>query len=149
MTSLIRMNSLMSLVIKKESILKRILIILLPLVVIGTVVYTKLFYGEHGGIECSTYKHFGIYCMGCGSTRQLYHALNGDFKTAFLYNVGCIVIYPAYIYIYYVVIRWNLNKKIEIKHAYILAICACILVVYMLLRNIYIPAFDFMRPLGN
>lgn len=139
----------MSSIDKKVNLIKRTLIVLLPLIAIGAVIYIKHFYKGAGGIECATYKYFGIFCMGCGSTRQLYYALNGDFKTAFLYNVGCVVIYPAYIYIYYLVIRWNLNKKIKIKHAYILAICACILVVYMLLRNIYIPAFDFLRPLGN
>jgi hypothetical protein len=133
--------------INKSTLLKRIIAILLPLVVIGAALYIKLFYKVAGGIECATHKYFGIYCMGCGSTRQLYYALNGDFKTAFLYNVGCIIIYPAYIYIYYLVIRWNLDKKIETKHAYILSLFACILVVYMILRNIYIPIFDILRPL--
>jgi hypothetical protein len=87
--------------------------------------------------------------MGCGSTRQLYYILQGQFKKAFYYNVACVIIYPAYAYLYYLILRWAIKgKAINYKQAYILAALALTLILYMILRNIPIRAFDFLRPLG-
>jgi uncharacterized membrane protein len=87
--------------------------------------------------------------MGCGSTRQLYYALNGELIKAFKYNVACVIIYPAYAYLYYLILRWAIKgEKINYKQAYILAAVAIILSIYALLRNIPIAAFNFLRPMG-
>ncbi len=85
--------------------------------------------------------------MGCGSTRQLHYLLNGDIKTAINYNVGAVIIYPTFIYLYYLIVRWGVqDKEITTKQAYILAILAGILLLYMILRNIPLSVFEILRP---
>lgn len=134
---------------KHKRLIKIIIAILIPLAIIAIIVYIKFFYKIGSGIECFTYKYFRIYCMGCGSARQLYFALNGQFEKAFYYNVCCVIIYPAYAYLYYLIMRWVIkDKKIDYKQAYILAIFAGVLIIYMVLRNIPIDVFDILRPLG-
>ncbi len=135
--------------IKKNKSVKILLLFFILVLTVVVLFYIKYFYVAGHGIECFTYKYFGIYCMGCGSTRQLYYALNGEFKKAFYYNVACVIIYPAYIYLYYLIIRWSIkDKKINYKQAYVLAAVALTLTVYMILRNIPIEIFDILRPVG-
>jgi hypothetical protein len=87
--------------------------------------------------------------MGCGSTRQLYYFLNGQIKKAFSYNVACVIIYPAYVYLYYLLARWTFwNRRPGYKHAYVLAALAVMLIIYMIFRNIPLKVFDVLRPLG-
>lgn len=137
----------MNFIDKKIPIIKKMLVFLMPLLFVFMIVYIKFFYVSKGGINCITYTHFGIYCMGCGTTRQLYYLINGDIKTAFFYNVGCIVIYPALAYLYYLIVGWSFkDKKIKTRQAYILAGLAVVLVIYMILRNIPLAVFDILRP---
>lgn len=138
---------LMNFIKKHRKFFKISIVIILSIIVICALIYIKFFYNIEEGFECVTYKHFGILCMGCGSTRQLYYLLNGDLKSAITYNIGAIIIYPAYTYLYYLILRWGLfDKKIKTKQAYILAIIAGILLLYMILRNIPIRAFAAFRP---
>ncbi len=117
------------------------------MLLLSALLYVKYFHEIGEGIGCMTYKLFGVYCTGCGSTRQIYYLMNGDISRAFMYNVGAIVIYPTYAYLYYLIVRWAVKgKKIEKKQAYILASIAGILLIYMMLRNIPIQAFDILRP---
>ena len=120
-----------------------------PIIAAAIILYMKLIYEPGHGIACFTHKYLGIYCMGCGSTRQLYYLLQGQFKKAFHYNVACVIIYPAYAYLYYLILRWAIKgENINYKQAYLLAAFALTLILYMILRNIPIRAFDFLRPLG-
>jgi hypothetical protein len=140
--------SLVNFIDRNLKLIKKLLVIILPLLVVLVLLYIKFFYEVNGGIQCVTYKYFGIYCTGCGTTRSLYYLLLGDIKTAFYYNVGIVIIYPAYVYLYYLLLRWSItDKKFEIRHAYTLAVFAGIMIIYMILRNIPIKIFDILRPL--
>lgn len=134
---------------KNIKAVKIISVIFVTASVIAILFYVKYIYKPGHGINCFTYKYLGIYCMGCGSTRQLYYALNGQLVKAFYYNVACVIIYPAYVYLYYLLLRWAFaDKGLSYKHAYALAAVAIALIIYMILRNIPLEAFDVLRPLG-
>jgi hypothetical protein len=137
-------------IIKKHiKAVKLISVLLVTAAAAAAAVYMKFFYEPGHGINCFTYKVFGIYCMGCGSTRQLYYALDGQIKKAFYYNVACVIIYPAYAYMYYLLLRWAFADKLPgQKHAYVLAAVAVALIIYMILRNIPLKVFDVLRPAG-
>jgi len=127
--------------------IKIILAVSVPVIAAAVTIYIKYFYVPGHGVGCFTYKYLGIYCMGCGSTRQLYYALNGQIGKAFQYNVACVIIYPAYAYLYYLILRWTIkDEKINYKQAYFLAAVAIVLNIYMILRNVPFKAFVVLRP---
>lgn len=137
----------MSFIDKNIKIIKIVSLIILFVFTFVVVIYLKYYYTPGHGVACFTYKYFGIYCMGCGNTRQLYYALDGQFAKAFSYNVACVAIYPTYAFLYYLVLRWVLyDKKVGYKQAYILATVAILLSVYMILRNIPLSGLDILRP---
>ncbi len=138
---------LKSIINKNIKIIKIAAVILPPIVALAVAIYIKFYYTPGHGISCFTHKYLNFYCMGCGSTRQMYYALNGEFLKAFKMNVGCIVIYPTYLYLYYIILRWAIkNKKIDYSHAYVIAALALILSLYSIVRNIPLDALDFLRP---
>ena len=136
--------------IKRHTLaLKVIVNVAIIAIVVSVLIYIKWFYKPGHGIDCFTYKYFKIYCMGCGSTRQLYYALQGQLKKAFYYNVGCVIIYPAYAYLYYLVLFWTIkDAPISNKQAYVLAAFALVLAIYMIIRNIPLEIFNVLRPVG-
>ena len=137
----------MSSIDKIKQPVKIAIAVLLPVSAIIVLLYIKYGYSLGEGISCFTNKYLGVYCMGCGTTRQLSLLLEGDVKNAFMQNVGAVIIYPAYFYLYYLVLRWAVwDKKIKPKQAYVLAVFAGIMIIYMILRNIPLDAFDILRP---
>ena len=90
---------------------------------------------------CIFRKATGIYCPGCGSTRALRALFGGDFFAALRYNpfsISVLFALPALL-----VLR---RPQFRVLY-YRLAVVACVFVlVFTVLRNVPLPAFDFLRP---
>ncbi len=90
---------------------------------------------------CVFRKATGIYCPGCGSTRALRALFAGDFLAALRYNpfsIAVLFALPALL-----VLR---RPKFHALY-YRLGVVVCVVVlVFTVLRNLPLPAFDFLRP---
>ena len=104
--------------------------------------------GDNGpGIACMTYTVFGLYCAGCGLTRQLHHLLHGEFAVAFSYNPMGIIIWPVFLVMYVVFIRWVVFKKPLPKlPLWVVIVFTILLIIYMILRNIPYEPFCYLAP---
>ncbi len=104
--------------------------------------------GETGpGISCMTYRIFGVYCAGCGLSRQLHHILHGEFLLAFSYNPMGIVIWPVLLVVYIVFVRWAIwDKPFPNLPLWAVIVFTGVLVVYMILRNIPHEPFIYLAP---
>ena len=90
---------------------------------------------------CIFRKATGIYCPGCGSTRALRALFGGDFFAALRYNpfsVSVLFALPALL-----VLRRPQFRALYYRLAVV--VCAFVL-VFTVLRNVPLPAFDFLRP---
>ena len=123
-----------------------IVILLAALLVIGY--FYVINPGETGpGVGCFTYKVFGVYCAGCGLTRQLHHLLHGDFALAFSYNVLGIIIWPLLALVYIVLVRWGVwDKPLPNLPLWTVITLASVIVVYMVLRNLPVEPFCYLAP---
>ncbi len=146
--TIVTLRILLKDIIKKNlKLIKIIAVIVPPVIAVCVIIYLKYYYVPGHGVSCFTYKYFGLYCMGCGGTRQLYYAINGEFIKAFMMNPACVVLYPTYGYLYYLIIKWAVkDKKITHNEALIIAASALLLSLYAIVRNIPIKALDFLRP---
>lgn len=95
--------------------------------------------------ECFLYKHFGIYCPGCGGTRMVKSLLKLDFYQAFRYNPFIFsVLVLGVILIFINIILKLKGKKLIVPKERDLIIFSALILVYFLLRNI--PVFSFLIP---
>ena len=94
------------------------------------------------GIPCLFYKITGLKCPGCGITRLIFSLIKLDFRQAFFYNplvfillpfIGFYIIYQEYLYI--TKKEDQIIKKIP---SYIYYVLIIILIIYAILRNIFI-----------
>lgn len=90
---------------------------------------------------CVFRKATGIYCPGCGSTRALRALFAGDFFAALRYNPFSIVAFFA-LPVLLVLAR---PKFRAVYYRLGVVVCAVVL-VFTVLRNLPLPAFDFLRP---
>ena len=90
---------------------------------------------------CVFRKATGVYCPGCGSTRALRALGRGDFWAALRYN-------PLTIAIIFALPLLLVLRQAKFRVAYRrFAVGACIVIItFFILRNIPIPALDFLRP---
>lgn len=68
------------------------LVIGIPFLIFYMATYDKGIYPE-----CIMYRHFGIYCPGCGGSRAVAALLGGDIISSIIYHP--VVIYSAVIYV--------------------------------------------------
>ncbi len=90
---------------------------------------------------CIFRKATGIYCPGCGSTRALRALSQGDFLAALRYNPLTIAVLFALPFL--LVLRRPKFRAVYYRFAVV--VCA-VVIVFFILRNIPISAFDFLRP---
>lgn len=79
--------------------------------------------------KCFLYKFTGIQCPGCGTGRAIYNLLNGNIKTAFLYNPLLFLAIPTLIILF-------CSKKMRLNHIFSKWV-AIVVILYMILRNIF------------
>ncbi len=90
---------------------------------------------------CIFRKATGIYCPGCGSTRALRALFGGDFFAALRYN-------PFSVAVLFALPTLLVLRRPQFRALYYrLAVVVCgVVLVFTILRNVPLPAFDFLRP---
>lgn len=88
--------------------------------------------------KCLLHEHTGLLCYGCGSTRAVYALMRGEWA----YSLQCnLLLLPS--------LAW-LAALCFIRHPQrfnaMLYAGMGVLLLYMVLRNIPLPAFDCLRP---
>ena len=118
------------------------------LIVAGLIYYfINKFFGL--AIPCPVRFVTGLYCPGCGVTGMCISLLSLDFAGAFFYNPAIMTALPIFIY-FIIVFIYRYIKSGDLKPEKIENIILYGLIIYFVLfgiiRNIPLPAFEFMRP---
>lgn len=90
------------------------------------------------GIDCPIEALTGIYCAMCGATRSTWSVLDGDFVTAYHYNVFYFLLLPyfipRYIYSWYQFIKYKrIKTNIDFWLIFLVGIG------FIILRNTILP----------
>ncbi len=106
--------------------------------------------------QCFLYQTTGIYCAGCGATRALYALLHGRVLTALHDNVLFVTALPFILaaVALYTWKSWRSGAWAEIYLPGRLLARAgfwlfLLSLVFMLVRNLPGPAFDWLRPIAG
>lgn len=117
---------------------KKLILILLGLIIL--LLYLIIGSKFHIFIECPIYKHFHVYCPGCGLTRMLLSILKLDLYQAFRYNPLVFIMTPFIIFFAVEKMYSEYKNKKSIYKSvpnYIWYVVIVILIVYAVLRNIF------------
>lgn len=100
--------------------------------------------------SCPSRQFLGIYCPGCGSQRAVHQLLHGDWLQAFRYNPVLLLTLPLLVVL---LIQWLLRTfwdkvwRIRLfENNKVLYGLFFFFILYMIARNIPIPALDWLRP---
>lgn len=100
---------------------------------------------------CGIHSLTGLYCAGCGGTRALHSLLRLDIVSALKNNLPVVLLM---IFGAIGVIRYNLTvftgpvKRADTKIGVLCIAFLAFMLIYMVLRNIPLPAFEILRPLS-
>ena len=105
--------------------------------------------------QCLLYQATGYYCAGCGATRAVHALLHGRVFEALHDNVLFVMLLPVVMamVVPFAMRAWRENKwpsirlgqrSIAVRGVAIVAIA----LVFMAVRNVPGPAFDWLRPLA-
>ena len=120
----------------KNKVLKDILLLLV------LILYLIIGHIYHIYIPCVFHKLTGLYCPGCGLTRMLYSIIKLDFYAAFRYNPLLFILFPfgLVLFINYVISLLKNKQPLYLKVPdYIWYILIILLIIYGIVRNIYVP----------
>lgn len=103
--------------------------------------------------KCMLHQTTGLHCPGCGMTRSVHAALNGQFEQAFAYNVLAVVVLP---YLAFLAVRsswhwvWGTPAKpsrwpLGVRRWAPLAI-GIVLLVFGVLRNVPVYPLTLLAP---
>ena len=89
--------------------------------------------------KCIFREMFGIYCPGCGTTRMIKALLRLNIYEAFLFNPLMFIYFVIFgIYFLYNSIRYVRGNNIKKINFNIVILLIIILLIYMIIRNIYL-----------
>jgi hypothetical protein len=96
---------------------------------------------------CMFHMTTGLHCPGCGGTRAVHHALNGEVGTAFNQNALAVVVLPLVAVALLSVAAFALTGhwfgKVRVPPAIVWAVVG-VLVLFAILRNL--PGFEWLAP---
>ena len=121
--------------------MKKVLI-KLAIILALSFIYLLISYFTGFYIPCLFHLLTGLYCPGCGVTRMLQSILKFDFYAAFRYNQLLFIMLPAIAFLVINSIICYIKKETPIYkmvNSKIWIITIVILIVYGILRNIYLP----------
>lgn len=104
--------------------------------------------------RCTLHNLTGLHCPGCGMTRSLHSALNGDFAQALSYNILAPIILPVFfVSISRSLWSWVRGRKL-VRSAnpprkwktYLPIILGSLLVIFFVLRNIPVYPLTLLAP---
>ena len=99
-----------------------------------------IFYRKTGlGIPCLFHSVTGLYCPGCGITRVITYALQGQFLTAMGYNHALFFLLPVLAVLFLSMMISYIktgNKNLSSLQTFILCFIIIVLCSYALIKNI-------------
>ena len=90
---------------QKKNYTYEIILVITILILLLTIIYISYLKKFLEIPECIIFKKYGIYCLGCGSTRAVYSLWNGNILKSIYYN-------PLIIYIIIVVFLYLITEGI-------------------------------------
>lgn len=102
--------------------------------------------------KCFSYQITGLHCPGCGTTRALNAALNGDIRQAFAYNLLFVLTIPLLMYHLIDIAVWNLVKRrlprlVSARWSSpLILLLVVIMISFGILRNIPTQPFTLLAP---
>lgn len=104
--------------------------------------------------RCQFHSITGLHCPGCGLTRSLHSALNGNIEQAITYNILAPIFFPiVLISMLRSLWSWCWNRKLPaatkprpLWMRYIPIALAALLIVFGILRNIPVEPFTLLAP---
>ncbi len=135
---------------EKMTALERLLLLWLFLLALGLFLYLTGILSVRLGLgNISLSGHLGFYCPACGGTRALNLLLQGQLLSAWHHNQLFILSLPLIFYGGFHLLR-SLVTGYPLTRIYIspnwLWLLLATAVLFTLLRNIPLPALDFLRP---
>lgn len=100
--------------------------------------------------KCPVFQRLHIYCGGCGATRALFYLLQGQFSTAFRYNLLFCLAFPFFAF--WAIQAWlhycfQKNILPTLKFSRKTGIFLIVLfIAFMLLRNLPFWPFSLLAP---
>lgn len=129
------------------TIKKVFFLIVLGVLSIGAILLYFYFNPDEGLLfpKCPFYQYAGIYCSGCGSQRAIHDLLHLRLGEAMDHNL---LLFPALFFIIqHSLVKFKyLKGKSFLNYRYSPLILLVIVLLFMLLRNLEIPPFQYLAP---
>lgn len=129
---------------KTASIIKKIIVIILPFIIFGIVYFYQNEIDKLTTIlpACPIHKYLGVLCPGCGNTRSVRHLLKGDVLNSLKFNITPIFLLLIGILVYVEFTFYVFGKRLKIvpRNRIIWIFTAIVFLLYFVIRN-FIPLF--------
>ncbi len=125
---------------KKNIPLIKIVVCIFPFFIVGIIlIFKNLLYKLSTYLPaCPIYKHFHVYCPGCGNTRSVQHILAGDILGSLKFNITplfCLII-GVLAYLELVFYIFGINIKILPRGKVFWVSIIILFLMYYIIRNI-------------
>jgi len=118
--------------------------------VLGAVMFLKFDPSESRFLpRCVFHSLTGLYCPGCGTTRAFHALVHGDFAAALRDNLFFAALLPVILWLLAIETGgafFGWRPRLRPAPAALLWTLLAALIAFTVLRNIPIPAFEFLRP---
>lgn len=128
----------------KVRMLMSVLALLLGVALIYALWYWSYTFANEA-YECQIYKHFHIYCAGCGGTRMIKSLISGNIYQAFRWNPLAFIIIPVVLCVAFcqAVAYIGYNKIFKWTDKFLIGVFITS-VIYAILRNT--SQFEWLKP---